>query len=207
MESKKWIWIVVVCLAIAIVCQVAKIANVEPTGPQGPGKEPALQPDQTTTQTASLAGLSNMPEQKTPPTIEPAKVEEPKQVDSAAEPEREDSAPMPEEQSQETEEPAEEQNPPSPETEQPHEDGGASPTVQTAATAAVAVAPSNNGLVRGIVYSADSGSALIDDTIVQAGDTIDGVKVVTIHADGVNFEKNGQRWTQEVSEKPNPQWQ
>ena len=212
MESKKWLWIVIACLVIFTVYQVVKIAGVDPAEPQAPQEEPALQPDRQTTQTASLGGLPGMPEEKTPQAIEPVKVEEQEQPSGPAEPEEKDEATIPEDQPKETEETAEEQNPPASETDQQagwalvrrsEQDGGAGPALH----AVVDVMPSNKGLVRGIVYSDDSGSALIDDTIVRAGGTINGVKVVRVHAGGVDFEKAGRRWTQKVSEQPDPSWQ
>ena len=76
----------------------------------------------------------------------------------------------------------------------------------TMATAPV-VKSSDRGLVRGIVYSESRGSTLIDKTVVQTGAVIDGVKVINIHADGVEFEKDGRRWTQKVGEAPDLNWQ
>jgi len=210
MESKKWLWILVACLVIVTVYHVVKIARVDPAEPQAPQEEPALQQDRHTTQTASLGGLPSMPEEKTPPTIEPVKIEEQKQPSGPVEPEEEDSAPMPKANQQDAEETIEKQEAPAADQQvgwalahRNDEDGGAGPTLN----AVVDVTSSNKGLVRGIVYSADSGSALIDDKIVNTGDTIDGVKVVRVHASGVDFEKDGQRWTQKVSETPDSLWQ
>ena len=218
MESKKWIWIVIACLVIVTVYQVVKIAGVDPAEPKAPQKEPILQPDRQTTQTASLGGLSGMPEEKTPQVVEPAIVEEQERASEPPEPEEEDSSPMPEEEQKDAEETAEEQNPPAPETEQSDEDGEASSTLDTDQPAQEGgQAPfdgmtppkgaSPKGLVRGIVYSDSSGSVLIDDTIVHTGDTIDGVKIIRVHSGGVDFEKDGRRWTQKVSETPDPLWQ
>lgn len=50
--------------------------------------------------------------------------------------------------------------------------------------------------LKGILYSEDNPSALIGETVVAEGDIIDGVKVVKIHRDTVEFEKDGERWTQ-----------
>ncbi|UCF14865.1 MAG: hypothetical protein JSW59_15760 [Phycisphaerales bacterium] len=209
MASKKLLWVVIACLAIVVIHQIVKLTAEISADSPSPEMEPATQPDQHTTQTASFGGLPSMPAEKTPQVIEPAKVEEQEQQ---SEPAEKDEAPIPEEQPKLTEEMAEEQNPPASETDQQvgwalahrsEQDGGASPTLHTAAVAA----PSNKGFVRGIVYSADSGSALIDETIVHTGGTIDGVRIVKVHAGGVDFEKDGRRWTQKVSEKPDPLWQ
>lgn len=215
MESKKWWWVVIVCLVVVTAYQVVKIARVEPAQPQAPQEEPVFQPDRQTAQTASLSALPSMPAESAKPAPEPAKVEEQELQSTPPEPTEEASAPMPEEQPQHAEEPAEEQNPPAPETDLRLQQGGQAPgansagpeqTVNIADEAELAPGASPRGLVRGIVYSGDSGSALVDDTIVHAGATIDGVKVVRVHANGVDFEKNGQRWTQKVSETPNPLW-
>jgi hypothetical protein len=50
--------------------------------------------------------------------------------------------------------------------------------------------------LKGILYSEDKPSALIGDTIAREGDVINGVKVVKINRDTVEFEKDGERWTQ-----------
>jgi hypothetical protein len=50
--------------------------------------------------------------------------------------------------------------------------------------------------IKGILYSEDNPSALIGETIVAEGDIIDGVKVVKINRDTVEFEKDGEKWTQ-----------
>jgi len=50
----------------------------------------------------------------------------------------------------------------------------------------------------GILYSEDNPSAVIGGAIVKEGDMISGVKVVKIHKDSVEFEKNGKKWTQQA---------
>jgi hypothetical protein len=62
------------------------------------------------------------------------------------------------------------------------------------------------GLVTGIARSQDSSSAVIGTQIVREGQSIHGVKVIKIHKDRVEFEKNGRRWTQGLNEAPGPQW-
>ena len=62
------------------------------------------------------------------------------------------------------------------------------------------------GLIRGIVSSEDSFTALIDTQAVREGDTIHGVKIVKIYVDKVEFEKNGRQWTQGLNETPSRQW-
>ena len=60
--------------------------------------------------------------------------------------------------------------------------------------------------VTGITYAEEDPSAVVGYDIVHEGDTIRGVKVVKIYRDKVEFEKDGERWTQEVREKPNRAW-
>lgn len=53
-------------------------------------------------------------------------------------------------------------------------------------------------IVRGIVYSEAKPSAIISGQIVGQGDTVAGVKVLTIAKDFVEFEKDAKRWKQQV---------
>ena len=62
------------------------------------------------------------------------------------------------------------------------------------------------GIVTAISYSEDKPSAVIDSEIVNEGETIHGVKVVKIHKDKVEFEKDGERWGQKVQERPGSGW-
>ncbi len=61
-------------------------------------------------------------------------------------------------------------------------------------------------MVRGVLYTAEDSSALIDDHIVKEGETIYGVTVVKIDSDAVEFSKYGKTWKQRVREKPDPAW-
>jgi len=61
-------------------------------------------------------------------------------------------------------------------------------------------------VVTGITYAEEEPSAVVGYDIVHEGDTIRGVKVVKIYRDKVEFEKDGERWTQGVQEKPNRAW-
>jgi hypothetical protein len=61
----------------------------------------------------------------------------------------------------------------------------------------VVVSPKGTAL-KGILYSEDNPSALIGETIVREGDIINGVKVVKINKDTVEFEKDGEKWTQGI---------
>lgn len=62
------------------------------------------------------------------------------------------------------------------------------------------------GTITGILYSEDKSFAIIGTDVVSEGQTIDGIKIVKIHPDKVEFEKDGKKWTQELGESPGPQW-
>ncbi|HUU18853.1 MAG TPA: hypothetical protein VMW72_17005 [Sedimentisphaerales bacterium] len=53
-------------------------------------------------------------------------------------------------------------------------------------------------LVTSIVYSEQNASAVISNIIVHNGDMVDGYKVVKIHRDIVEFEKDGESYTKHV---------
>lgn len=63
-----------------------------------------------------------------------------------------------------------------------------------------------HGVVTGILYSAERAAAVVDRKIVHQGDTINGVKVVKIFRDKVEFERKGKKWTQTVQQKPASYW-
>ena len=63
-----------------------------------------------------------------------------------------------------------------------------------------------HGIVKGIVYSSEKASAVIDHKIVHEGDTILGVVVVKIYKDKVEFDKNGAKWEQKVRQTPEAYW-
>jgi hypothetical protein len=52
--------------------------------------------------------------------------------------------------------------------------------------------------VKGIVYSEDHPIAVVGDRIVSAGEVVQGITVVKINPDSVEFSKGDQKWTQEV---------
>lgn len=53
-------------------------------------------------------------------------------------------------------------------------------------------------IVKGIVYSDDNPAAIIGSEIVNTGETVSGATVIKINEDSVEFEMNGQKWTQKV---------
>ncbi len=57
-------------------------------------------------------------------------------------------------------------------------------------------------LVTGILYSNDKPSAVIGNRIAYEGDTLQGINVVKIYKDKVEFEKDGKRWIQSIEDKP-----
>jgi hypothetical protein len=50
--------------------------------------------------------------------------------------------------------------------------------------------------VTGILYSTDRPSALVNTQIVHEGQQIAGIAVEKIDSDGIQFERDGQRWKQ-----------
>lgn len=59
-------------------------------------------------------------------------------------------------------------------------------------------AGSDQVVVKGIVFSKTRPTAIINDQIMAQGESINGITVVTISKEKVEFESNGQRWTQPV---------
>lgn len=59
--------------------------------------------------------------------------------------------------------------------------------------------PVNKDVVlTGILYAGDNSSAVVDGKIVHEKETINGVKIIKIHEDKVEFEMADKRWTQYV---------
>jgi len=52
----------------------------------------------------------------------------------------------------------------------------------------------------GILYSADKPAAIVDTQIVHEGQQVSGATVEKIDKDGVQFERNGRRWKQSLSQ-------
>jgi len=72
------------------------------------------------------------------------------------------------------------------------------PMLPGSASITVADGRANNLIVKGIVHSEKSPSAVIGDQIVHEGDKISGVTILKINRDNVEFEINGKKWTQKV---------
>ena len=51
--------------------------------------------------------------------------------------------------------------------------------------------------ITGILYS-DNPAVIVDGEIVKEGDMINGAKVIKIHRDKVEFEKDGEKWTKQA---------
>lgn len=62
------------------------------------------------------------------------------------------------------------------------------------------------GIVKGIVYTGIDSSVIIDNQILEEGDTIYGTTIEKIYPKKVTFLKNGKSWSQRVCENPNPAW-
>ncbi len=69
-------------------------------------------------------------------------------------------------------------------------DGGALPTWEFLTT--------NRGVVTGIMYNPENPCAIIGGEVVHEGETIGGYRVIKIHRDRVELEKNGKRITEPV---------
>lgn len=52
--------------------------------------------------------------------------------------------------------------------------------------------------IRDIIFSKDKPSALVGSKIVYVGDTINGMTITKINRDSIEFERDGQRWEQNV---------
>lgn len=63
-----------------------------------------------------------------------------------------------------------------------------------------------HGVITGIIYSDDDPVAIIDGTIVRDNGEIHGVKIVKIHKDSVEFDRNNKTWTQHVQEIQQANW-
>ena len=63
------------------------------------------------------------------------------------------------------------------------------------------------GLVKGILYTIEDSSVLINNQMLREGEIIHGVTIVKVDRKKVVFEKNGCKWEQRINEAPNPAWQ
>lgn len=67
-------------------------------------------------------------------------------------------------------------------------------------------AASRYGVVTGVLLTDGEPCAVIDTEVVHEGAILHGIKVVKIHKDKVEFEKNSKRWTQNLRERPSYTW-
>jgi len=65
---------------------------------------------------------------------------------------------------------------------------------------------SHDGEVTAIMYSDDKPTAIVGDRLVHDGDIVRGVRVVRIHRNMVEFEKNGKAWSQMLYEMASAHW-
>jgi hypothetical protein len=72
--------------------------------------------------------------------------------------------------------------------------------VESAGTAVVPAAPVVELVVTGILYSKDNPAAIVDTQVVHEGQQISGATVERIDKDGIQFERNGRRWKQTVTQ-------
>lgn len=62
------------------------------------------------------------------------------------------------------------------------------------------------GVVRGILYTGEYSSVIIDNQILEEGDTIYGTTIEKIYPKKVEFAKNEKKWSQRICEHPDPAW-
>lgn len=67
-------------------------------------------------------------------------------------------------------------------------------------------ANTQRGVIKGIVYNGVDSSVMIDNLILQEGDIIYGITIEKIHPKKVEFQKNGNCWTQKIGENPDTDW-
>jgi hypothetical protein len=67
-----------------------------------------------------------------------------------------------------------------------------------AGTVSTAKVVTGDIVIRGILFSQDNPSALIGEDIVHEGDEVFGATVIKITKDNVQFERDGETWTQSV---------
>ena len=63
------------------------------------------------------------------------------------------------------------------------------------------------GIVNAIIYYNGKFTAMVDNKIVHEGDRIEGIEILKIHADKIQFKKNRSRWTQKLGETQESFWQ
>jgi len=65
---------------------------------------------------------------------------------------------------------------------------------------------STHGVVTGIIYSDDGPVAIIDGTVVRENEKIYGARIVKIHSNRIEFDRNDRTWTQHVREIQQANW-
>jgi hypothetical protein len=63
-----------------------------------------------------------------------------------------------------------------------------------------------HGTVTGVISGDGAPLTVINGEVLSVGQSINGVKVIRINHDSVEFEYNGTRWTQKVNEPPSTNW-
>jgi len=66
--------------------------------------------------------------------------------------------------------------------------------------------PPEYGVVSAISYDKRGVFAMIDGEIIYEGSKVNNVKVVKIHRNKVEFEKNGKKWVQSIGQPANSAW-
>ncbi len=66
--------------------------------------------------------------------------------------------------------------------------------------------PKTPGTVTGIISSNGAPLTIVNGNVFREGQSINGVKVVKINRDSVEFENAGSHWSQKVNEPPSTNW-
>jgi hypothetical protein len=77
---------------------------------------------------------------------------------------------------------------------------------QQASESVQPIPPKARGTVTGILSSDGAPLIIINGKVLSEGQSENGVKVMKIHPDYVEFEKSGSRWRQKVNEPPTNNW-
>ena len=213
MASKNWLWIVIACLLVIAVYKVGKFA--------GESKELAFQKEKEETRKAEFAKLLSLREQEKREAERRREQEKykaereklTKELRESQERQNQISMDMLMAQSKFQQQQSEIASRPPPSTALmldyllSRNSNNLSSSIERYPLSSYTSKTPQRGLISGIVSSEDSFCALIGSEVVREGDIIDGIKIVKIHKDKVEFEKNGKRWTQALNETPGSEWQ
>lgn len=184
MALKNWKWIAIACLLLVVAYQTGKYAGENSAESRSRESELAFKKEKEETRKAEFAKLLRIQEEEKREAVKRRREE--KFVESMDESTDRQMALIMKylETMQNTQR-------------QPSSIGGSPFSSYTTKTP-------RQGRIIYIVGTEDNHSALIGTKLVREGDIIDGVTVVKIHKEEVEFEKDGKRWTQKIDDAPDP---